>query len=194
MLDRETILKVARECYPANALRYEEDVLFGDLSPMIRERGWLKLGELVEIVYWKSRRVVYLARENDANTVRRLTRQAFDLASRGDVESAVQRLIWDGSGGLHGVKTRMASAILTVYDPKVYTMMDERAWASLQELREMGREVYTPKSYAFYLGVCRDLSTTHGVTLRELDRCLFALKGRTAEEVLSLRAGQGGEQ
>ena len=182
MLDRKTTLMVAKR-YPAEALGYEEDVLFGDMSPMIRDRGWMKLGELVEVVYWKSRRVVGRARENDAKTVKTLTKHAFDLASRGDVELAVQTLIRDGDKGLHGVQTRMAAAILTVYDRDTYTMMDRRARASLVKQGHDVPDVYTPERYADYLELCTDLSKRIRVTLRELDRCLFVLNGRTVEDM-----------
>jgi hypothetical protein len=42
---------------------------------------------------------------------------------------------------LAAVSTRVASAVLTVYDPTRYTVMDVRAWAALEQLdlRSYGR-------------------------------------------------------
>ena len=194
MLDHDTILSVANHCYPRWERLYEEDVLFGLLSPAIRDRRWMKLGELLGIAGWKSRFAVRYAEGNDPEVVGDLTRRAFEQADAGEAAPAVRSLVRDGNQGLHGVQTPMASAILTVYDKKAYTVMDRRAWASLAGLDEVsGKAPYTPEGYADYLRVCTGLSRAHGVTLRELDRCLWALKGQTVEQMRGERCIRDGK-
>jgi hypothetical protein len=187
MLDRETILMVARAWYPVS----EDANVLGWVQEKARD-GYLGKDGFLAIVHWKAARVIRQAERNCCTEVRRLTEDAFRLARCGKAKDAVQTLIWNGTTGLHGVQTRMASAILTVHDPESYTVMDVRARRSLRnrKLCDIGPgaeerfERFTPETYDAYLGTCRKLADAQEVPLRELDRCLFTLAGRTVAEMI----------
>ena len=191
MLDRETILKVATECYPESARATK---LFAEVGQRVRDSGCLELEELVKIANWKSYLAGHHTKGNGNEVVRDLTRKAFEQADAGQVTSAVRTLVWDGSAGLRGVRTRMASTILTVYDPKRYIVMDVRALASLTRhgLEDLSPPLRAdawlalnePATYEGYLLACRNLNADLGINdLRALDRCLWALAGRTVQEM-----------
>lgn len=92
----------------------------------------------------------------------------------------------------------MASAVLAVSIPDVYTVLDARAWASLEMLglEKMGlRAPQTSaqahlddcETYGAYLEACKRLATELQVSLRTLDRCLWALNGGPPSELLEKR-------
>ena len=149
----------------------------GVLSPAFREpileRKYLAKWELLDIVRWKTDRRIDLAEENSAIEVKRITRQAFGAARRGRINEAVKVLC-----GLRGVQVRMASAILMVWNPERYTVMDEYACKALRDL-DVGymRTSYTAGTYATYLDACTKLAKKHDVDLRTLDRYLW-VKGQ----------------
>jgi len=125
--------------------------------------------ELLDIVRWKTNRRIDLAEENSGTKIKRITRQAFCAAKQGHVNEAVRLLC-----GLRGVQVRMASAILMVWDPERYTVMDDYA---CQALRDLGvgytRTSYTAGTYVTYLDACTRLAKKHNVDLRTLDRYLW---------------------
>ena len=168
MLNKDIIKSIAA-LYP--------DRVFADAfrCPIVK-RGYLNMTELIEIVRWKSARsTTYVKRNTDEKQVKHLTREAFDAQ---DPCIAVRKL-----DRLHGVGVRIASAILTVFDPCRYTVLDVRAWASLKRLGLQGLGLQPPMSldsaetYGAYLSACRRLAVEHGVSLRTLDRCLWVLDG-----------------
>jgi hypothetical protein len=85
----------------------------------------------------------------------------------------------------------MASAILTVFNPKVYTVIDVRPIATLQvldfgalgfERPEWLNEKNTTENswvYGEYVELCRAIAKKLGVSLRDLDRALWGLDGKT---------------
>ena len=93
---------------------------------------------------------------------------------------------------LHGVQVRMASAILTVYNPDIYTVMDVRAWATLKRigLESVGLAEYSAADlelnkvdmYHAYLSACRKLALQYNVNLRTLDRYLWKCNGNESKQ------------
>lgn len=89
---------------------------------------------------------------------------------------------------LSGVEVRSASAILTVFDPKRYTVIDVRAMSTLrildyasldQDRPEWLEETeFTTWLYEQYLGQCGRVARALDVPLRELDRALFYIEGK----------------
>jgi len=171
-----------RDIIESIAALYPDRVLADAFRRPIVEHGCLKtMDELIEIVLWKSPRSKTYVQRNDAEQVEEVTREAFAAP---DPCSAVRKL-----DQLHGVGVRIASAILTVFDPCRYTVLDVRAWASLKRLgllRELGlcssMSLYSAETYGAYLSACQRLAVAHGVTLRTLDRCLWVLNGELPGE------------
>jgi len=164
-----------RDIIESIAALYPDWVLADVFRHPIVNRGYLNMAELIEIVRWKSPRSITYVQRNNAKQVKNVTLEAF---ADQDPCSAVRKL-----DRLHGVGVRIASAILTVFDPCRYTVLDVRAWASLEMLglRELGlHPSMSPdraETYAAYLAACKRLALEHGVTLRTLDRCLWVLDG-----------------
>ncbi len=177
MLNRDIIKSIAAK-YDA---KHDLSVFADAFRCPIVNRGYLNMAELVEIVRWKSPRSETYAQRNSCEEVKEITLEAF---ADQDPCSAVRKL-----DCLHGVGVRMASAILTVFDPCRYTVLDVRAWASLERLgllRELGlcssMSPDSAETYGAYLSACRRLAVAHGINLRTLDRCLWVLNGESPGE------------
>jgi len=169
-----------RDIIESIAALYPDRVLADAFRHPIVNRGYLNKTELIEIVRWKSPRSETYAQRNSCEEVEEITLEAF---ADQDPCSAVRKL-----DCLRGVGVRMASAILTVFDPCRYTVLDVRAWASLERLglRELGLKTSmsldNAETYGAYLSACRRLAVEHGVSLRTLDRCLWVLNGEPPGE------------
>ena len=179
MLDKDTVERIARDRYD---VKYDTTSIFSDeFRCPILQRGYLLKDELIEIVGWKAPRRKTNAPRNDPLLVEDVTRLAF---AADDPRFAAWMLCY-----LEGVWVRMASAILTVYDPRKYTVMDVRAWATLERmgLPKLGlspdMDLNYCDTYGSYLSACKCLASRLGVSLRTLDRCLWALNGELPEEL-----------
>lgn len=134
-----------------------------------RRRRWLTRLEFIEICRWKSPRATRHYRLNRAATVRAVTRRA--LASR----SERRRLAL--LTGLRGVSVPVASAILTLLEPRRYGVLDIRAWQLLHVLGVVssrpGGTGFTFPQWREYLGVLRSEARALGVTARAVEWTLF---------------------
>ena len=138
--------------------------IVGKASPTYRD---------IEQVYrWKSARAIGHFQKNPKQLVTKRVRSAI---AEPDQAVALASLL-----ELRGVKARMASAILAVFRPERYTVMDWRAWESLtrhgllSDVQGLGWQAAWPA----YLAECRRIAGTHRVTLRELDRALWGCPRR----------------
>ena len=182
MLDKATVERIAEKYYDPE---YDTRIFSDCFRAPICAHGYLEKEQLLRIVKWKAARASGWAKRNDPETVKLVTRWAFAAP---DPRLAVHALTY-----LIGVRVRMASAILTVYAPEEYTGMDVRAWATLQTvgLEKLGLSpTMTPddedcETYAAYLTVCKRMAHNLRVSLRTLDRCLWALNGKTPKELLN---------
>jgi len=179
MLDSDTIRRIAEHHYPI-----DYDAVFCDSFRLpIVNRRYLKKAELITIVKWKAARVEGQARRNTKAEIANTTRDAFAAQ---DACTAVWVM-----DSLWGVGIRMASAILTVFDPCRYTVMDRRAWASLETLglEEFGladwMSLDSERTYQAYVNACTLIAKENEVDLRTLDRCLWALNGKLPTELSS---------
>ncbi len=188
MLNRDIIETVAAKY----VVTQEEDKLFSaPFRTPIKDRGCLRCGELLDIVGWKSARQLPNAKGNERKILRCVTRFAFQIRKETPAV-AVHLLCY-----LKGVRVRMASAILAVVDPQRYTVMDRRAWATLQTLQKRGEtrvslpitkpssdtHLNSPDIFSQYLRCCRELAARHKVDLRTLDRCLWVSDGKHPAEI-----------
>jgi hypothetical protein len=89
----------------------------------VRAAGRFTRAELLLMCRWKSPRAEPRCRRNSAAAVRRLSARA--LAARGE-RRRMELLL-----GLEGVGVPMASAILTLIDPRRYGVLDIRVWRLL---------------------------------------------------------------
>jgi hypothetical protein len=126
----------------------------------------------IERVYrWKSARSVGHFLTNDpervVSAVRSALRAKDDAAALARVET------------LNGVKARTGSALLAIFRPERYTVMDWRARQTLEafgHLRDLPEASWTDV-WPGYMSLCRDIASRTGVSLRDLDRALWGAQG-----------------
>lgn len=149
----------------AVASRYADrrkDAVLEAFVPAVAARGYLSREEFIEVVRWKSARVVKRAQANSAEYVEAVTRFALSTTcERARIESLI---------ALDGVQWPMASVILHFFHTDTYPILDFRALWSL------GQDV--PKAYCFhfwwrYVEECRSLVQRSGLSAREVDRGLW---------------------
>jgi hypothetical protein len=153
-------------------LSTEEDVktaaLIRELLPA-RLRSYLTREELEKVCRWKSPRAIRLIKHNSAVRVRAATRLA--LATR----SERRRL--EALRTLDGVSVPMASAILTLLNPRRYGVIDIRVWQLLYALGEVTKK---PSGMGFdfnnwyqFLMKLRYFAKKLRVGARDIERSLF---------------------
>ena len=140
-------------------------------------RSHLTVDKLQRIMDWKypRGRTRGYAQQNGPDQVESVTRGAFSQADPADAVGELCRL--------KGVWVAMASAILTVFDPLRFTVLDVRAWNALKTLKlldelglaEFDQHTDSPAAYRAYLKACVRLAEEAKVSLRSLDRCVWIL-------------------
>jgi hypothetical protein len=91
-----------------------------------RDRGYLHKRELEGICMWKSPRAIRLVQSNTPAAVRAATKSALGTRS--------ERRRLEALRTLRGVSVPMASAILTLLNPRRYGVIDIRVWQLLHRL------------------------------------------------------------
>jgi hypothetical protein len=164
MIDAEWIKTWAQKyvaaMYPA------ETRLLEQVGPAVARRGYYTKSDLLEVGRWKANRVVgYLGRNSDED-VEEISRIA--LAAPARLRHRVLCL-------LLGVQRPMASALLTVWDPLQYTVLDINAVSTLHRFGRLGVGEVDAVTYTEYVAVCQGIVKESGqsVTLRDLDRALW---------------------
>ena len=136
---------------------------------IVRKRGYLTKSELEQVCYWKSQRAIWLIRENSPYLIRKRTGDSFaTLCERKKIA-----LLTD----LKGVSVPMASAILMLYNPKTYGVIDIRVWKLLYMLGAVGTN---PRGAGFrfdewyqYLVIIRYFADKLHVKARDIEKTLF---------------------
>jgi len=138
------------------------------LQTRLREgRAYLDKGHFVEIATWKSHRPLRRYESNDDDLVQQVTALAF-AARRDDLRLRLLTL-------LNGVDVRVASTILHFAFPDRYAIMDVRATTTLTHLGLWTRPVqFSVEDWQVYTRLMREHATRLDVTLRELDKALWA--------------------
>lgn len=134
-----------------------------------RGRRYLTPGELEAVCRWKSARAIQHIRANTPRKVRSATLRA--LATR----SERQRL--EVLRTLKGVSVPMASAILTLLDPRRYGVIDIRVWQLLYKLRVVRQKPsgtgFNFDNWSRFLTIVRHFSRKLSVNARDIERTLF---------------------
>jgi hypothetical protein len=105
---------------------WEKAVLLTKNLNSARKRGWLTRDDLIAIGYWKSPRAIKHIKSNHYATIKKVTQNAFKTKSE---SSKIKELTT-----LSGVSLPMASAILTLTNPKRYGVIDIRVWEILYKM------------------------------------------------------------
>lgn len=146
-----------------------ERAIILDVATPAKARGWFTADEFVELARWKTRgRSIPLVLQNTPAELEEATRIALDPRTREPRRAgALVALI--------GVGYPVASCVLHFAHQDPYPILDKRALESLGNRTR--RTVYSETFWQDYVGVCRDLSRRHGLSMRDLDRALWAWPG-----------------
>jgi hypothetical protein len=162
--------------YDQTELSTTELALFGEISPKLQVRGEYDYDEFLAVCDWKSTRTRPLVQSNSRGMVSEVTRIAFSCSE--DLRVPVLSL-------LRGVSTPTASALLTVWKPTSYTIIDVRVLRALPHLshRLLAQESKPDweGSYPRYLGLMRAISHDLECDLRSLDKALWTFDKTRSE-------------
>ena len=146
----------------------DTDALIAKLK-VVRKRGFYTRREFCAACHWKSPRARRHYEANTREAIERTTRRAF--ASRSERER-VELL-----ETLRGVSAPMASALLTLADPKRYGVIDIRVWQLLYRFKAVSTRP-SGVGFAFnhwyrYLMLLRHHARRLDVSARAVERTLF---------------------
>jgi hypothetical protein len=172
-------------------LSTEQDVKAAALIRELRNarlRGYLTRAELEKVCRWKSPRAIRLIRHNSVARVRAATRRA--LATRSE------RLRLEALRTLDGVSVPMASAILTLLDPRRYGVIDIRVWQLLYALGEVTKKSsgiwFNYNNWYQFLMKLRYFAKKLRVSARDIERSLFFAHQANQKGTLYQRPPQKG--
>ena len=150
----------------------EEDAATSALMARVsdaRRRGFISRAEFLAMCRWKSPRALHHYRRNTARRVREVSRRALGCRSeRGRMEHLL---------ALDGVSVPVASAILTLLDPRRYGVLDIRAWQMLYAMRDVdanpaGRG-FSVGQWTCYLAALREHARRLKAPVRAVEYTLF---------------------
>ena len=154
------------------ALYNLEDYLFRVVSPRFEEEQTLSRYDFYAIVTWKSNRTKTKIRSGLASCGKSVSSLMGEVSRASTPSEKVEALlqVW-------GIGLALASAILTVCYPEEFTVLDYRAWETLREeaiddLPE--RYPQEVEEYLQYCRACQRLAVERSLSLRDLDRALWA--------------------
>lgn len=142
---------------------YDEDDVLGAQMEAAAQRGYMTQGDLIAVAKWKWRggRTRQLCGQNTEAEVKEITAVSFAAGS--------ERLRIGVLLALRGVQWPMASVILHFAFPDRYPILDVRAMNTVG-----GSTLYTFERWLEYLELCRATAKTHDITMRTLDKALWA--------------------
>ncbi len=146
--------------------QYELEKQIFQLGKQIKGRGWLEKTEFLTICLWKSRRPKKLYYLNSDKEIISKSKLAF--VEKDELEKI--KILTD----LKGVRIPTASAILSVFNPEIYPIIDIRCVQSLNDLGIISWKTITEKSWIEYLSIIRNLAEQTGKTARQIEKGLFA--------------------
>jgi hypothetical protein len=149
-----------------------ERYLLEVVSPRFVTDQTLAPYDFFAIVIWKSNRTKTKIKQGLAAAGLSVEALMHEVSRAGGPADKVETLL-----RIYGIGLSIASAILTICYPDEFTVLDYRAWESLQELGVDGlppKEPYDTPTYLQYCQVCQDLARRLGLSLRDLDRALWA--------------------
>ena len=142
---------------------YDADDVLGARMEAAAQRGYMTRDDLIAVAKWKWRggRTRQRCGQNNEAEVEEITAVPFAAGS--------ERLRIGTLLALRGVQWPMASVILHFAFPDRYPILDVRAMNTVG-----GSTLYTFERWLEYLELCRATAKTHGITMRTLDKALWA--------------------
>jgi hypothetical protein len=134
-----------------------------------RRRGRLGRAEFLAMCRWKSPRAMRQYARNSAAAVRGALARTLRARS--------ERVRVEALTALRGVSVPVASAILTLLDPRRYGVLDIRVWQLLYAMKAVGWKPsgrgFTARDWEHYLLALRREAGRLGVSVRAVEYSLF---------------------
>jgi hypothetical protein len=149
-----------------------EGYLFEEVRQRFEAEQTLRPYDFFAIVIWKSNRAKTKIKRGLADAGKTVEALMREVSQSDQPQAQVDALLQ-----VRGIGLAMASAILTVCYPETFTVLDYRAWETLQRASVDGLpENYpqSPEAYLLYCRACKELADRMGLSLRDLDRALWA--------------------
>jgi hypothetical protein len=146
--------------------QYELEKQIFEMGKEVKERGWLEKSEFITICLWKSRRPKRLYDLNPDKEI--ITKSKLSFSEKDEFKKI--KILTE----LKGVRIPTASAILSVVNPDIYPIIDERCIQSLTDLGVIKWKTITENNWIEYLKIIRNLSMEKNKTAREIEKGLFA--------------------
>lgn len=143
--------------------RADDQHVIDAISPAVRERGYFLRDEFMDTYRWKTTRTAARAAKYSEAEIAEVTGVAFRQTDE-KLRICLLR-------ALDGVDWPVASVLLHVGLDPGYPIIDYRALWSLGSGEPSG---YTFQFWWVYVGVCRQLAAEIGVSVRDLDKALWA--------------------
>ena len=144
------------------------DTCIENLVKDVKDRGYLKSSELIEVASWKvpkGRNTVWRVKKNSPNDVKRFTRAAFLSTDESDGIRCLRRLA--------GVGRAVASAILHWFHEDPYPIWDCHARWSVRLNECQHQYKNNDERWRAYVEFCRTIADEYEVDMRTLDRALL---------------------
>ncbi len=159
-------LKPYIQRYSKEAEDYED---FDNIASDFKNKAFLTKIELLRIAEWKLKGVWYPKHKKE-----------IELNSDKSIEETTKRAINETNDkkkveildNLYGVGIPVASAILTVLNPKDYAVIDVNVWYALY-FKE--KRWFTSENFRQYLEIVRGIALKQSITARGVDKGLFIL-------------------
>ncbi len=154
----------------ADRYDYDGDDVLGARMVAAEKRGHMTRDDLIAVARWKWRgsRTRQLCAENTEEEVKVITASSFGAKKS-------ERLRIGALLSLRGVQWPMASVILHFAFPDRYPILDIRAMRTVGSTSH-----YTYEKWIEYVDLCRKTAAKCGVSMRKLDKALWAFdKGST---------------
>lgn len=167
----------------ARKVRKEPDLDFVKLTRIgqrARIRGYFTKTEFLQICRWKSRRRIDLCLSNSDQAIRAFTAFAF---SANDERTRIQALL-----KLAGVGVPTASALLAVFNPSSFGVIDIRAWQFLYSTgavstNQLGINL-SVRNWLQYVNVIREVASQIKSTPRLVEISLYMAHKNAQQEPL----------
>jgi len=149
-----------------------------ELGRIFTEKGYLEPIEVFYFICWKSPAGAQIPNMwlfeliNNRESVKEITQEALKLAAEDKVKEAIEKLITLP----RGVGVKVASAILTFYDPDKFGVIDRFAWKALHGIY---KDDFAPEDYVKYLTDIRKMAAKYRTRTREVDLALWELGKRS---------------
>ena len=162
---REWAGEYDHRCDPAS--RAEEQALKAWLRGQ-QEPKYLDKGHFIRLARWTAPRQLEAYRSNNPTFVRQATRLAY--------QATLPRLKVHILSGLDGVSVTVAATILHFFHPRLFPIFDVHARTTLKKAGLWKRRIDDAGIDAWddYVGVMRSLARRFRVSLRDLDKALYA--------------------